>query len=148
MVRRTNIAVCLLGAFIFCAPVRGEVLPGESLVPVTTKGFLSIPSLDELKSHWNETQLGKLMKDPVMQPFMEDVSEQFRDRLNQTGRQIGINFEDLDSIDGGEIAVAVIQPDGDKTQHAIAFITDVTGNEQQTADLLSKIDKNQLDTSK
>ena len=145
MVRRTNIAVCLLGAFIFCAPVRGEVLPGESLVPVTTKGFLSIPSLDELKSHWNETQLGKLMKDPVMQPFMEDVSEQFRDRLNQTGRQIGINFEDLDSIDGGEIAVAVIQPDGDKTQHAIAFITDVTGNEQQTADLLSKIDKNQLD---
>ena len=50
---------------------------GETLLPDTTQGFFAISNVDVLNEHWDKTQLGHLMADPVMKPFTKDIRRQF-----------------------------------------------------------------------
>lgn len=121
---RRSLASYFLVAFsLISAPASlFAAIPSEMLLPGTTKGYLSLPDPQALKQKWNETQLGQLANDPIMQPFVEDLKEQLKAKLDQTGTHLGIAFEDLQGIPGGEIAIAVIQPEGDKKQHALACL--------------------------
>ena len=133
----------LLGALVALAGRDSlAVPPSENLLPATTKGFLSIPDVDELRAKWNETQLGHMANDPVMQPFVEDFKRQLRARLSETGERIGITWEDLEGVYGGEVAIALIQPDGDPLKHAIAMLVDITGHNDEADALLAKVAAN------
>jgi hypothetical protein len=66
--------------------------------------------MEVLREKWNETQLGRLAVDPVMKPFVDDLRRQLRSKLNQTDARLGIGWEDLEGVYGGEVCVAVIQP--------------------------------------
>lgn len=84
--------------------------PAASLLPSTTKAYVSVPDIDLLREHWSETQLGKLVADPVMKPFVEDLKRQLREKMSQTTVRLGIGWEDLDGVYGGEACVALVQP--------------------------------------
>ena len=116
--------------------------PGETLLPATTKGFLSIPDLDDFRAAFDRTQLGQLVQDPVMKPFVEDLQRQLKSKLNKTSVRLGLRWEDLADTYGGEICFAVIQPRDTRQPHAIAMIVDVTEHQQQAQQLLEKISKN------
>ena len=116
------------------------VEPSEKLLPGTTKGFVSTPNLDEAEAKLADTELGKMFSDPLMQPFVEDLERQIRSRLDKTGVRLGVTFEDLKGVDGGEVALAVVQPNPkDKTSHATVLIIDVTGKEVAAKAMLEKI---------
>jgi hypothetical protein len=51
-----------------------------------------------------------MIKDPVMKPFVEDLQRQFKAKLSKTGARIGISWEDLEGVSGGEACVAFVQP--------------------------------------
>ena len=85
--------------------------PGETLLPATTKGFLSIPDLDDFRAAFERTQLGQLVQDPVMKPFVEDLQRQLKSKLNKTSVRLGLRWDDLANTYGGEICFAIIQPD-------------------------------------
>ena len=118
------------------------VQPSEQLLPATTKFSIQIPDLGELRSNFDRTDLGHLMNDPLMQPFVDDLERQLRERLNESERRLGLTWEDLDMIDGGEICMAQIQPNEDKTQQATVVIVDTTGHEQEANAILKKIRRN------
>lgn len=86
------------------------VPPAETLLPDTTKGFVSVPSVATLREKWEATQMGHLVGDPVMKPFVEDLQRQLKSRLDQAGNRIGLVWEDLEGVYGGELAVAAVQP--------------------------------------
>jgi hypothetical protein len=109
-------------------------------LPNTTKGFLSVGSVEALKKAWNETQLGQLLQDPHMQPFIETFREQLRDKWMQTHRKLGITWEDLDGVPSGEIGAGLIQ--FSEKEVAMALVADVSGHAEQTRTLLEKIHKN------
>ena len=132
-------AICLAAATV--APRASADHLSEAVVPETTKAYFSIPDLDELREKFGETQIGRLMNDPVMKPFAEDLRRQINEKLTKTGIRLGIELEDLDGVYAGEIAVAFIQPDGDKKQHALALLVDVTGKIKEAEELLAKVDK-------
>jgi hypothetical protein len=58
----------------------------ENLLPNSTKGFLSVGSVEQLKESWNKTQLGQLIQDPLMKPFVEDFRQQLQHKWAQTHR--------------------------------------------------------------
>ena len=119
------------------------VEPSEKLLPATTKGFVSTPNLEEAEAKLSDTELGKMFSDPLMQPFVEDLERQIRSRLDKAGVRLGVTFEDLKGVDGGEVALAVVQPNPkDKSSHATVLIIDVTGKEAAKA-MLEKIAANQ-----
>lgn len=112
-------------------------MPSETLLPNTTQGVVSIPNMPKLREHWNKTQLGKLLKDPVMQPFIEDLRQQFQERWSGSKERLGLTIEDLEGVPGGEISVALVQPA--PGQGALVMLVDVTGNRKKAEVLLEKI---------
>lgn len=142
MIRRKFSIVSALSVLIIASSVSAERL-SETLLPPTTKAFFSILDYDALLDNFNETQLGHLSNDPVMKPFVEDLRRQFKEKMAEAGRSIGITFDDMKEIYGGEICVAMIQPGGKVGEHAMAMIVDITDHRKETDELLAKVDKNQ-----
>ena len=114
------------------------------ILPATTKSFLAVPDVDLLREHWDKTQLGQLMVDPVMQPFVDDFQRQIKEKLSESGKKLELTWADLENVYGGEASMSTVQPGGDPARHAMAVVVDVTGHEAQANELLTKIDRNQV----
>jgi hypothetical protein len=114
-----------------------ERLRSERLLPATTVGFAVLEDLEDLSDHWDKTQLGKLMKDPVMTPFAEDIRRQFKQRWSRFDERLGLTIDDLRGVPSGEIAVATIQPR--RREAATAVLVDVTGRTTEAEQLLEKV---------
>ena len=67
--------------------------PSELLLPATTKGFISTHDVDEVRKKFNETQLGEMVADPVMKPFIEDLKKQIGAKLERAGKKLGIKWD-------------------------------------------------------
>src|SRR5215813_6879856 len=77
------------------------VQPAERLLPATTKGFVSTQDVDEVRKKFNETQFGALSHDPAMQPFIDDLKQQIRAKLEKAGKKIGLTWKDVEGMYGG-----------------------------------------------
>ncbi len=84
--------------------------PSETLLPNTTKAYVSVQDVDLLRQQFSETLLGQLIEDPVMQPFVEDVQTQIRDKLSEASVRLGLSWDDLEGVYSGEVGMALIQP--------------------------------------
>ena len=120
------------------------VQPAESILPATTKLFVSTPDVDETRRKFNDTQLGELANDPIMAPFIEDLKKQINKKMVAAGNAMGIGWKDMEGVYGGEAVIARIQPDPkDKNSFALAVLVDITGKRAQADVLLKKIDAQQ-----
>ena len=113
---------------------------GETLLPGTTKGFVSIADIHDLSDHWNQTQVGQLMNDPVMEPFVKDLRRQLEDRWSGFRERLGLTMEDLRGVAGGELSVAVVMPG--PQQRALVLLVDVSEHQEEAKALLEKVTAN------
>ena len=111
----------------------------ERLVPETTRAFISIPDLDAVTQAFDETQFGEMTAHPDMKPFIEDMEAQLNERFGQTGIRLGIDWNDIDDIVAGEVAIAVIEPEASIQKHALVLIADVTGKKDAVDKLLTTV---------
>ena len=114
--------------------------PIASLLPDTTKGYLSIPDWERLENDFNATQLGELVNDEIMRPFIDDLKRQIREGGARRLERLGVTFEDLRGIVGGEVTLALIQPSA--TDAAALAIVDITGREKEARALLDRMAAN------
>jgi len=127
----------------WCVTAAAVSPPSENLFPSTTKGWISVPNVDLLRENFKLTQVGELVTDPVMKPFMEDLGQQLEEKLNDAGVKLGLKFSDLDGVYGGEVATGMLKPNlKDMGSHALAIVVDITGKHKAAGELLDKIDKN------
>ena len=116
------------------------VPPTDTLLPENTKGFVSAPDIDTLIDRWNETPLGKMLNDPAMKPFTEDLRQQIKQKWAAQHARLGVTMTDLQGLATGETSLAVVMP---KEGRAILVIlADVTGKEKETAATLDKVAAN------
>jgi len=114
--------------------------PSESLLPATTKGAVFITNYQQLDAQWNKTQIGKLLKDPVMEPFAKDLRRQFQNRWSGVNDRLGLTLDDLEGVPSGELAVALVRLGPD--QAVTIILVDVTGHLEQAHAMLAKVDAN------
>jgi hypothetical protein len=119
-------------------PAFGAV-PSDSVMSASTRGFASIADFKTLEEHWHQTQLGQLVKDEAMQPFVEDLKRQIEKKLSGTRQKLGLTVEDLRDVAAGEIGMGLVEQRN--TRAAVAITVDVTGRSQQAQALLTKIDQ-------
>lgn len=132
------VAICILPRLAAAAQ------PAETILPATTKLFISTPDVDETRRKFQETQLGELSQDPLMAPFIEDLKKQINKKMVAAGNAMGISWDDMEGVYGGEAVIARIQPDPkDKNSFALAVIVDITGKRAEADTLLKKIDAQQ-----
>src|SRR5690242_6839107 len=138
MVRQSTVAgtLCALVSVMFATVAAGS-RPADSILPATTKGFLSVASTNQLADQFNRCELGQLVNDPAMKPFVEDVKRQLRQQGLKQLEQLELSWEELDGLPTGEVALAAIQISNDEA--AVALVVDVRGHGSQSEALLTKI---------
>ncbi len=114
-------------------------VPSDGIMSSSTRGFASITHAKTLTEHWNQTQLGQLVKDEAMQPFVEDMRQQIERKLSSTRQKLGLTVEDLREVATGEIGIALVEQEN--TRAAVAVTVDVTGNVPAAETLLGKIEQ-------
>ncbi len=132
----SQLIIVLLTSFAAAVP------PSESLLPSTTKGYVSVPSVEQLRVHWNDTQFGRMVEDPMMKPFVEDLREQLEGKLSSTRVRLGLTIDDLKGIYGGELCMAAVQPGNKPAEQATVLLVDVTGHVDQAAETINKARRN------
>lgn len=136
--------VLLAAGILTLAQQQIEAAPkAATVLPQTTKSYVSIPDYDQASANFDETQIGKLMADPVMKPFTDDLKAQIKQKLIAGGVKLGITLEDLKDVYAGEICFANDQPNGEKSD-GVVLTVDVTGKQAQVNALLAKITQNQI----
>lgn len=113
-------------------------VPAETLMSIDTRGFASTPDLPTLQAHWEQTQMGQLIKDEAMQPFVEDLKKQLERKLTGVQQKLGLTYADLRDVAAGEIAFGLVERKN--APASVAVTVDVTGRQDAAKTLLTKID--------
>ncbi len=140
--RWAHFALLCVGIFSVAQQPVHAAPKAATVLPQTIKSYVSIPDYDQASANFDQTQIGKMMADPVMKPFTDDLKEQIKQKLIAGGVKLGINLDDLQGVYGGEICFATDQPNGPKSD-GVVLTVDVTGKKAQVDALLAKISKNQ-----
>ena len=85
---------------IFQAPVQA-VPPGGALLPGNSQFHLTIPDVQKMDKAWKKTLLSKLLDDPKIKPFFDEVFKE--SPLSRTG----LDWADLVSIAKGEMSMGM-----------------------------------------
>lgn len=141
-VRSLDVIRVLAGVFFLCCALSATAAwsapASDQLLPATTRGYLSVPSVEELRQRWQQTQLGQLAADPVMKPFAEDLERQVRQRLLQENFHLELEWDDVIAMAGGELTLATIQPQEGAVRHASVMLLDVTGHKAEMERILNE----------
>ena len=105
---RLALVVSMSAVMFQTAAAADKAMPqADQLLPKTTVAAVFVPDVPELESHWEKTRVGTLLRDPVMEPFRDDLQRQFQDRWLKIERKFGLKLEDIRGIAGGEVALAL-----------------------------------------
>lgn len=138
MLRHTCGWLSGIGLMFLAAGVLRAAPPSETLLPATTKAFVSVANVEELIASWSKTEFGQLLEDPIMEPFKEDLHHQLSEKGAELRDKIGMSLADLDGLASGELAFAMVKnPRGKATVVALA---DVSKNLIKTQATLNKME--------
>jgi hypothetical protein len=130
-------AIAAIAASAALAAGDPAFVPSERILPDTTRVWVSIRQPDAVRASFNKTQLGKMLQDPAMQPFVKSFREQLRNSGRQRLKKLGLTLEDLEKIPSGELAIACVEPRKDVA--AVVLLVDATGNERDLAALIEQM---------
>ncbi|MEX0717703.1 MAG: DUF3352 domain-containing protein [Planctomycetaceae bacterium] len=116
---------------------RGQV-SAERRLPPKVFAYVSVPSVEELKSRWAKSQFGRLVDDRALAEFRLDLTKQIAEASEQVERGLGMPLEDLLEIPSGEVTFAVVQPAG---TIAVLGLLDFGGSRAEVDKLLEKAEE-------
>lgn len=119
------------------ADAPGSFLPSESILPATTRLWVSMRDPDGVRDTFNKTRFGQLLADPVMKPFVTSFREQVRNAGRQRLKKLGLTLEDLEKIPSGELAIACVESKPNVA--SVVLLVDAKGREKELAALVAQI---------
>jgi hypothetical protein len=126
-------------ALLFVTTAAWAVPASDTLLPTSTKAYVSVAHPVDTQKQWEQTQFGQLLDDPTMQPFVKSLKKQLEDKFSIIEDKLGITWDDLQGVTGGELSLALLERP--KRDAAMAITIDVTGHEKQADKLLAAIEK-------
>src|SRR5438105_3804131 len=92
----------------------------EQLLPASTAGFVAISDLTKLEQTWQQTQLAKLMADPVMKPFLDDVFPNMKGG-NYLLDIIGLSWDTVRNAGSGDLGWGLILASPTEVSHVLTL---------------------------
>lgn len=111
----------------------------DTLLPASAKAYVSVAQPAKTLKDWEQTQFGQLVDDPVMQPFVKNLKQQLDGKLNIIRKKLGITWDDLQGVTGGELSFSILERP--RREAAMAITIDITEHEKQADKLLAAIEK-------
>jgi len=124
----------LLPVAVLAAPPASEVL-----LPNTVVGYVSTPDAQALNATWDATMYGQLLDSEAMRAFSEDFRRQLREKWSESRLQLGLTWEDIETIAQGEAAAALVATE---TVPATVLLLDTTGQADAAESALARIGRN------
>ncbi|GAB6185544.1 hypothetical protein [Thermopirellula anaerolimosa] len=134
----TGIVLLLVFAFSMSLRAAGEEFRPETMFPDHTRGFLAISNLPDLRDHIQQTQLGQLLQDPALEPFVQDLRAQVEARFDGIRSRLGIRLDELESIVTGGLGIAVLYSDAD-SQAGLAAVLEIAGKRTETQGVVDRV---------
>ena len=132
---RLSCAVCFVQRIVLCRGAEER----NACCPTRPKAYVSVADVGVLRDSFNRTQWGQLVHDPAMQPFVEDFRHQLQQKGGRQLEDLGLSWEDLEGVPGGEMSFALVQPGPGRM--AVVVLVDVTGHRDQATALVGKIER-------
>lgn len=137
---RTNVRrVCVSLLFAFAAAPAWAAPVSDTILPNTTKGYVSVAQAKQFEDRWDQTQLGQLFNDEIMRPFVEDFRKQLREEVGSIERKLGMVWDDIQGVPNGELSLSLIERKNAEAVHALTM--DVTGREKEANGLVAAVEK-------
>ena len=133
---RVLVVVCVVFSTV---GAQAATPPSEHLLPGSTQGWLSIPSVAATRAAFNRTQFGQLLADPALAGFIDDVKGEIRAARDRRGSALELSLDDLEQIATGETTIAMVAPTDGNGMPGRVVLIDVTGREGQAAQLVDQV---------
>ena len=118
---------CFVALLFTSTTARAATLPKTAkLVPNETIVLVEIDDFTELQTQFEKTNLYKLIKDPVMSPFIDDLKAKWREKKkDKEDDDIPGILRDVDVLPRGRMALAVVMDEKmeDTNDPPVLFIT-------------------------
>ncbi|MDB5388011.1 MAG: hypothetical protein JWM11_3657 [Planctomycetaceae bacterium] len=137
---RIVVLVPLIAVFTSVLEIRAaDAIPSERRLGNDVIGFFSIRNITELKSSWDKTQLGQLLKDKEIAPFLKQFEGKWGELETKFETIVGLPLNDVLAVPQGEFSIAVVHTAG-KQMGAVAFLD--FGDKRESIDkLIEKLPK-------
>ena len=121
-----------------------ETVPYQAaikLLPDTVAGLVRVPDVPAFCEGFKTTNMGRLLEDPKMQPFIESQRERAENYFESVNQKIGIKLDDIYHIASGEAVLAWLQFKNDRRRpFALVAVADVRDRQKESVDAVEKID--------
>lgn len=131
---RLAVLVPLIALVTGLSQVRAaDAIPSERRLGNDVVAFFSIHNISELKTAWEKTQLGQLVKDKELAPFLAQFEGQWTKLTEQFESEVGLPLTSVLNIPHGEFSLAVVHTAG-KQMGVVAFMD--FGDQREAVDKL------------
>ncbi len=108
-----GLVAAAMGMLVPCRGEGASFPPSETLLPASTRVWVSVADPQSLRKRFERSALGGLVYDPLMSTFLDGLRQQGRMSADPLRGTLEITLEEVEKIAAGEIALAVIErPDG------------------------------------
>jgi hypothetical protein len=135
--------LALVLGLVASGALAADKAPNDRLLPQNTYLYLTIPSVNELKTRFAKTNSGRLLHDPKLSDFLGDVHKKLGELSDEVQKHIGVKLTDIFAIPDGEVSLAVLLPT-DAKKLAVAAIVDF-GKSKSTVETILKSADEALD---
>ena len=118
-------------------PLQAQQRDSTLWLPPEVQGWVSIPQIDRLTDAWEQTQLGRLLASEPFQKVIQAWKKQ-REVRRYGIAGLEITWEEVRSIAGGEVALAVVHPTGKKPSPVL--LVDFRGHGGKASDVIRRFD--------
>ncbi|RUL84211.1 hypothetical protein [Tautonia sociabilis] len=133
---RVLAGLTLFGLILAAAPTSAQV-PGEDALPGSTLAVVKVKSTSDLREALGNSQFGRLLEDPAMQPLLDDISAKFEDLNTQLKQRIGVTLKELLETPQGPAWLAVTRSENEIPIAAL-LVADAGDKSEQMAEIMAK----------
>jgi hypothetical protein len=130
----------ILSSFCLTPLCAEDKVPAEQVLSPDTMLMVSVPSISELKSRFDETIWSDIFSNPEMAGMWEAVSKPIKEGLDEMKKETGIDWHDLKEIPSGEVTLSVTRVSRGKI--GVALSVEYGDNEETLNKLLTKVEEN------
>ena len=132
------VGVCALGSFVASPVVAQEddakSLPGAPrLLPQDTMAYIRLDNAEDLRDDLQDSSVGKMLNDPKLKPFADELYSTARDLFDQISDRVGVTLDELLSIPHGQVAIGIhpAKPIAEEDQGRVEVNNDESDEERQ-----------------
>lgn len=111
----------------------------NQILPKDTYFYMSVPSVENMKSTFEESSAGRLWEDPALEEFKAELNSAFADEVDDSFSKIhdaiGLTVEELMAIPTGEATVAISKA---SNKMGVILFLDYGSHEAEVRSLLDK----------